>query len=65
MKLGAPTYGDLNHIVAFAMTGATTPYRYPSSDNLTYRKFSVNMIPFPRLHFFMYGMAPIHPRGYE
>ena len=31
--------------------------------NLDLRKLAVNMVPFPRLHFFMPGFAPLTSRG--
>lgn len=59
MKLGTPTYGDLNHIVALAMSGITTSLRFPGQLNADMRKLAVNMVPFPRLHFFVPGFAPL------
>jgi len=48
LKLTTPTYGDLNHLIAAAICGT---------------KLAVNMVPFPRLHFFMIGYAPLTSRG--
>ncbi|XP_012675041.2 tubulin beta chain-like [Clupea harengus] len=63
LKLPAPTYGDLNHLVSATMSGVTTCLRYPGQLNADLRKLAVNMTPFPRLHFFMPGFAPLTPRG--
>merc|ERR1712159_953825 len=63
LKLTTPTYGDLNHLVSAAMSGVTTCLRFPGQLNADLRKLAVNLIPFPRLHFFMVGFAPLTPRG--
>merc|ERR1719197_2467675 len=63
LKLTTPTYGDLNHLVSAAMSGVTCCLRFPGQLNSDLRKIAVNMIPFPRLHFFMIGFAPLTSRG--
>merc|ERR1712174_187519 len=63
LKLTTPTYGDLNHLVSAAMSGVTTCLRFPGQLNADLRKLAVNMVPFPRLHFFMPGFAPLTSRG--
>lgn len=63
LKLSAPSYGDLNHLVSSAMSGITTCLRFPGQLNADLRKIAVNMVPFPRLHFFMPGYAPLTSRG--
>ena len=63
LKLKSPSYGDLNHLVSFVMSGVTTGLRFPGQLNADLRKLAVNMIPFPRLHFFMIGFAPLTSRG--
>ncbi|CAE7222104.1 BTU1, partial [Symbiodinium sp. KB8] len=77
-KLTTPTYGDLNHLVSAAMSGVTCclrfpgqlldwksmiPVRYTLRLNCDLRKIAVNLVPFPRLHFFMTGFAPLTSRG--
>ncbi len=37
--------------------------RFPGQLNADLRKLAVNMVPFPRLHFFMPGFAPLTARG--
>jgi len=59
LKLTTPTYGDLNHLVSAAMSGITCCLRFPGQLNSDLRKLAVNLIPFPRLHFFMAGFAPL------
>merc|ERR1711971_1031897 len=63
LKVPKPSYGDLNHLVSLTMSGVTTCLRFPGQLNADLRKLSVNMVPFPRLHFFMPGFAPLVPRG--
>jgi tubulin beta len=63
LKLTTPTYGDLNHLVSQAMSGVTCCLRFPGQLNSDLRKLAVNLIPFPRLHFFMIGFAPLTARG--
>ncbi|KAK8402009.1 hypothetical protein O3P69_001233 [Scylla paramamosain] len=63
LKLATPTYGDLNHLVSLTVSGITTCLRFPGQLNADLRKLAVNMVPFPRLHFFMPGFAPLTARG--
>ena len=62
LKLTTPTYGDLNHLVSLTMSGVTTCLRFPGQLNADLRKLAVNMVPFPRLHFFIPGFAPLTSR---
>ncbi|KAI1127039.1 tubulin beta chain [Nemania abortiva] len=63
LKLANPSYGDLNHLVSAVMSGVSTSLRFPGQLNSDLRKLAVNMVPFPRLHFFMVGFAPLTSRG--
>src|SRR2546421_6031122 len=63
LKLSHPSYGDLNHLVSAVMSGVTTCLRFPGQLNSDLRKLAVNLVPFPRLHFFMVGFAPLTSRG--
>ena len=63
LRLPTPTNGDLNHLVSATMSGITTCLRFPGQLNADLRKLAVNMVPFPRLHFFMTGFAPLTSRG--
>ena len=62
LKLASPTYGDLNHLVSMCMSGITTCLRFPGQLNADLRKLATNMVPFPRLHFFIPGYAPLTSR---
>jgi len=59
LKLTNPNYGDLNHLVSQVMSGITCCLRFPGQLNSDLRKLAVNLVPFPRLHFFMVGYAPL------
>ncbi|KAF0981267.1 hypothetical protein FDP41_012527 [Naegleria fowleri] len=52
-------FDDLNKLVASVMSGVTCSLRFPGQLNSDLRKLSVNLVPFPRLHFFMVSNAPI------
>jgi len=63
LKLSNPNYGDLNQLVSAVMSGVTTSLRFPGQLNSDLRKLCVNLVPFPRLHFFMVGFAPLTAAG--
>lgn len=59
LKLSNPNYAELNALVAQVMSGVTCSLRFPGQLNADLRKLAVNLIPFPRLHFFLVGIAPL------
>jgi len=59
LKLQSPGYPDLNKLVAKVMSGTTCGFRFPGLLNSDLRKLAVNLVPFPRLHFFLAGYAPL------
>ncbi len=63
LKVKNPSYDKLNGLVALVMSGVTTCLRFPGQLNSDLRKLAVNMIPFPRLHFFCVGFAPLIAEG--
>jgi tubulin beta len=63
LKLTSPSYGDLNHLVSQVMSGVTCSLRFPGQLNSDLRKLAVNLIPFPRLHFFLVSYAPLVARS--
>jgi tubulin beta len=63
LKLSSPSYADLNALVAQVMSGITCSLRFPGQLNSDLRKLAVNLIPFPRLHFFLIGFAPLFAEG--
>jgi tubulin beta len=59
LKVVSPTFDDLNKLVSNVMSGITCSLRFPGELNSDLRKLAVNLVPFPRLHFFMMSAAPI------
>ncbi|KAJ1999005.1 hypothetical protein GGI04_004761, partial [Coemansia thaxteri] len=59
LKIKSPVHRDLNSLVAKVMSGVTTSLRFPGQLNADMRKLAVNMVPFPRLHFLLSGLAPL------
>lgn len=59
LNLKTPSFSDMNELVSKAMSGITACLRYPGQLNSDLRKLAVNLIPFPRLHFFMTSYAPL------
>lgn len=45
------------------MSGCSTTLRFPGQLNSDLRKLGVNMVPFPRLHFFTAGFTPLVSPG--
>lgn len=54
-----PSYSELNSLIAKVMAGVTCSLRFPGQLNSDMRKLCVNLVPFPRLHFFAVGYEPI------
>lgn len=65
LKKEKPEYSDLNRLVSGVMSGVTCSLRFPGQLNADLRKLAVNLIPFPRLHFFVVGYAPLSGHGSE
>jgi len=45
------------------MSGVTASLRFPGQLNSDLRKIAVNLVPYPRLHFFLTGFAPLTSAG--
>lgn len=63
LKIEQPSYPDLNRLVSSVMSGITCSLRFPGQLNADLRKLAVNLVPFPRLHFFAVGHAPLAAPG--
>jgi len=59
LKMDAPNYANLNYLVSCVMAGVTASLRFPGKLNGDLRKLGVNLVPFPRLHFFLISQAPL------
>jgi len=55
----SPTYADLNELIGQVVCGITASLRFPGQLNGDIRKLAVNLVPFPRLHFFLVSQAPL------
>ena len=62
LKMTTPTFGDINHLIASAMSASTSCFRFPGQLNCDLRKMAVNLVPFPRLHFLITGFSPLSSR---
>jgi len=59
LKQNQPKYADLNHVISMVMAGITASLRFPGKLNGDLRKLGVNLVPFPRLHFFLIAHSPL------
>lgn len=59
LHLKKPNMQDLNLLISQITCGVTSSIRFPGTLNSDLRKLGVNLIPFPRLHFFHCSQAPI------
>jgi tubulin beta len=58
LKIPTPGFNDLNRLVSTGISGVTSSLRFPGQLNADLRKLAVNLVPFPRLHFFLVANAP-------
>eukprot|EP01084_Bolivina_argentea_P129307 228377_1 len=63
LKQKQPTFEDLNWVVSMVMCGITNSLRFSGKLNCDLRKMGVNLIPFPRLHFFLIAHTPLFAMG--
>merc|ERR1712232_1377512 len=59
LKQKEPKYADLNWVISMVMSGITASLRFSGQLNGDLRKMGVNLVPFPRLHFFVVSQAPL------
>ena len=63
LKQKNPNFADLNWILSLSMSGCTASLRFPGILNCDLRKIGVNLVPFPRLHFFTSSHSPLIQKG--
>merc|ERR1712110_964391 len=63
LKQKEPKYKDLNWVISMVMSGITASLRFSGKLNGDLRKMGVNLVPFPRLHFFSLAQAPLFAPG--
>jgi tubulin beta len=59
LQQAQPKYSELNWVISLVMAGITASLRFPGKLNGDLRKMGVNLVPFPRLHFFLMAHAPL------
>ena len=59
LKQQQPKYAELNWVISLVMSGITASLRFSGKLNGDLRKMGVNLVPFPRLHFFAIAQAPL------
>jgi len=59
LKRKTVEYSVLNKLIAKVTCGITSSIRFPGMLNGDLRKLGVNLVPFPRLHFFLCSFAPL------
>jgi len=59
LKIKEPNYKQLNTIISSVACGITSSLRFPGMLNSDLRKLGTNLVPFPRLHFFLVAQAPL------
>jgi len=59
LKKNTVEYKVLNALIAKVTAGITASIRFPGMLNGDLRKLGVNLVPFPRLHFFLCSYAPL------
>ena len=59
LKIESPTFGDLNNIIARAVTDVSSAYRFSGQINTGMRKLSMGLVVYPRLHFPMISLSSL------
>ncbi|KAL1138005.1 hypothetical protein AAG570_009700, partial [Ranatra chinensis] len=59
LKIPTPGNSELNHLVSMVMSGVSACMRFPGQLNADLRKLQVNLVPYPRLHFFCPAFVPL------
>jgi len=63
LKQKEPKYADLNWVISMTMSGITASLRFSGKLNGDLRKMGTNLVPFPRLHFFLLAQSPLFAPG--
>merc|ERR1712228_907677 len=63
LKQKEPKYKDLNWVISMVMSGITASLRFSGKLNGDLRKMGVNLVPFPRLHFFLLAKDELSAKG--
>lgn len=52
-------YADMNSMIAHLLSNLTCSMRYPGSLNIDMNEITMNLVPYPRMHFLLSSMAPL------
>lgn len=53
-------YASMNTMIAHLLSNLTCSMRYPGSLNIDMNEITMNLVPYPRMHFLIASMAPLH-----
>ena len=53
-------YGDMNSIIAHLLSNLTCSMRFPGSLNIDMNEITMNLVPFPKLHFLLSSVSPLY-----
>lgn len=59
LNIAAPSFTNLNRIVAQVVSSVTASLRFDGSLNVDLNEFQTNLVPFPRIHYPLATYAPI------
>jgi len=63
LNVKKPGYTIMNQLVSQVLCGVTASLRFPGTLNADLRKLGVNLVPFPRIHFYLSSQGPISDRN--
>lgn len=52
-------YADMNSMIAHLLSNLTCSMRFPGSLNIDMNEITMNLVPYPRMHFLVSSMAPL------
>lgn len=52
-------YADMNSMIAHLLSNLTCSMRFPGSLNIDMNEITMNLVPYPRMHFLLASMAPL------
>ncbi|GJJ07411.1 Tubulin alpha-1A chain [Clathrus columnatus] len=59
LGVGAPSYTNLNRLIAQVVSSITASLRFDGSLNVDLNEFQTNLVPFPRIHFPLTSYSPL------
>lgn len=62
LKVERPTYTNLNQMIAQVVSSITCSLRFAGSLNVDLNEFQTNLVPYPRIHFMLSSLAPVHSK---